>query len=232
MCKYISVNTVGCRNTIENKVCSALLTTTSLSYCQYFSDSTRSALYHPHMSVTYLSHPCFLSKTVFLPQCSYQNRLFVIVVTDLLFPLILHRSVCKGKACFTLTTRLGHQWVWPPFWSLSRYAFLWTSMCQNWSLDDKMQTGAGNWFPASVLWVFMVWNISFGNGVQWYLWSLNHQYLCNFYVLIFKKVKDQWIKYYLNSVILLCLNLKSVVKQNTKMKSCIDHIQPVQANNV
>lgn len=81
-------------------------------------------------------------------------------------------------------------------------------MCQNWSLDDKLQTGAGDWFPASVLWVFMVWNISFGDGVHWYLWILlNHQYLCNFYVLIFKKVKDQWIKYSLNSVILFVLCL-------------------------
>lgn len=64
VCKYISVNTVGRRNTIENKVRSALLTTTSLSCCQYFSDSTISALYHPHMSVTDLSHQCFYQKTV------------------------------------------------------------------------------------------------------------------------------------------------------------------------
>lgn len=202
MCKYISINTVGCRNTIENKVCSALLTTTSLSYCQYFSDSTRSALYHLYMSVTYLSHPCFYQKIVSVPQCSCQN----ICNCNLLVPFILHRSVCKGKACFTLTTWLCHQRVWPPFWLLSGYMFLWTSVCQNWSLDDKLQTGAGNWFPASVLRVFMVWNISFGNGVHWNLWSLNHQYLCKFYVLIFKKVKDQWIKYSLNSVILLSSN--------------------------
>lgn len=204
MCKYISVNTVGCRNTIENKVCSALLTTTSLSYCQYFSDWTLSALYHPHMSVTDLSHPFFKSQNC--SSLSAPAKIFVIVVIDLLSPFILHRFVCKGKACFTSTTWLGHQWVWPPFWLRSGYVFLWTSMCQNWSLDDKLRTGAGDWFPASVLWVFMVWNISFGDGVHWYLWSLNHQYLCNFYVLIFKKVKDQWIKYSLNSVILLWSN--------------------------
>lgn len=154
------------------------------------------------------SHVCdrpepsmFLSKNCF--SLSAPAKIFVIVVLDLLFPFILHRSVCKGKACFTLTTWLGHQWVWPTFWFQSGYVFLWTTMCQNWSLDGKLQTGAGKSFPASVLWVFMVWNISFGNGVHWYLWSLNHQYLCNFYVLIFKKVKDQWIKYSLNSVILL-----------------------------
>lgn len=41
-------------------------------------------------------------------------KIFVIVVSDLLFPFVLHRSVCKGKACFTLTTWLGHLWVWPP----------------------------------------------------------------------------------------------------------------------
>lgn len=121
MCKYINVKTVGCRNTIENKVCSALLTTTSLSYCLYFSDSTLNALYHPHMSVTYLSHPCFYQKLfLFL---SAPAKIFVIVGTDLFFPVILHRSVCKGKACFTLTTWLGHQWVWAPFWLLSGYVF-------------------------------------------------------------------------------------------------------------
>lgn len=38
----------------------------------------------------------------------------------------------------------------------------------------------------------------------------NHQYLCNFYVLIFKKVKDQWIKYSPTSVIILCSGLKSL----------------------
>lgn len=154
---------------------------------------------------------------VFIKNCftfSTPAKTFVIVVIDL-FPFFLHRAVCKGKACFTFITWLGHQWVWPPFWSRSGYVFLWTSMCQNWSLDDKLQRGAGNWFPASVLWVFMVWNISFGNGVHWYLWSLNHQYLCNFYVLIFKKVKDQWIKYSLNSVILLWSNSTSLVKQTS-----------------
>lgn len=138
----------------------------------------------------------FLSKTLSL---SAPAKIFVIVVSDLLFPFVPHRPVCKGKACFTLTTWLGHQWVWPQLWSLSGYVFLWTSVCQNWSLDDKLPTGAGDWFPASVLRVFIVWNISFGNGVHWYLWSLNHHYLCIFYVLIFKKVKDQWIKYSLNS---------------------------------
>lgn len=70
-----------------------------ISYCQYFSDSTRSALYQSHMSMTYLSHPCFYQK-LFL-SFSAPAKIFVIVSTDLLFPLILHRSVCKGKACFT-----------------------------------------------------------------------------------------------------------------------------------
>ena len=107
---------------------------------------TRSALYHLYMSVTYLSHPCFYQKIVSVPQCSCQN----ICNCNHLLPFILHRSVCKGKACFMLTTWLCHQWVWPPFWLLSGYVFLWTSVCQNWSLDDKLQTGAGNWFPAPV----------------------------------------------------------------------------------
>lgn len=70
-----------------------------------------------------------------------------------------------------------HQRMQSPFWLLCLYG---ASVCQNWSLDDKLQTGTGNEVPAPVLQVFIVWNISFGNGVHWYLWLLNHQYLCNF----------------------------------------------------
>lgn len=44
----------------------------------------------------------------------------------------------------------------------------------------------------------------------------NHQYLCNFYVLIFKKVKDQWIKYSPTSVIILCSGLKSLSSKTLK----------------
>lgn len=206
MCKYINVKTVGCRNTIENKVCSALLTTTSLSYCLYFSDSTLNALYHPHMSVTYLSHPCFYQKLfLFL---SAPAKIFVIVGTDLLFPFILHRSVCKGKACFTLTTWLGHQWVWAPFWLLSGYVFfnIYKHQCVRIgpSMTNCRQGQATDFL---LLCYEYLWCEIYHLAMVYIdIWSLNHQYLCNFYVLIFKKLKDQWIKYSLNSVIVLCSN--------------------------
>lgn len=142
---------------------------TTTSYCQYFSDSI--PIYRSEPSMFFLKSDFSFSASA---------KTFVIVAADLFFPFIFHRSVCKGKACWLRDTAISGL--------RSGYVFLWTTVCQNWSLDDKLQTGAGNWFPASVLWVFMVWNISFGNGVHWYLWSLN-QYLCNFYVLIFQKRK-------------------------------------------
>lgn len=131
VCKYLSI-TVGCRNTIENKVCSALLTTTSLSCCLWFNDvcSLSSSRYMWH------TWAMFLSKNSF--SLSAPAKTFVTVVLNLLFLFIHHRSVCKGKACFTLTTWPGRQWVQPVFWFQSRCVFLWTTMCQNWSLDDKI----------------------------------------------------------------------------------------------
>lgn len=223
VCKYININTVGCRSTIENKVCSTLLTTTSLSCCRYFSDWKISALYHPHVSDR-AEPSMFLSNNSF--SLSAPAKMFLIEVLDLPF-FTLGRSVCEGKACLTLTTWLGHQVGATPFWFPKRVCvFMNNSVRIGPSMINCSQEQAKNiFFSAPVLWVFIVWNISFGNGVHWYLWSLNHQYLCIFYVLIFKKVKDQRIKGSWTLWFFCWSNWKCALKEN--QGSFTFHILPV-----
>lgn len=143
VCKYININTVGCRSTIENKVCSALLTTTSLSCCRYFSDWKISALYHPHVSDR-AEPSMFLSKNSF--SLSAPAKMFLIGVLDL--PIFtLGRSVCEGKACLTLATWLGHQVGATPFWFPKRVCvFMNNSVRIGPSIINCSQEQAKNFF--------------------------------------------------------------------------------------
>lgn len=142
------VNTSCCRNTIESEVRSALLTTTSFSI-----DSVPLFFF---FFFDILIKICF--------SLSVSAEIFVSVVPP---PPILHRPVCKRQRML----HVDHV-TWP---SAGVTPPLWLQMCfyGHWcvrispSVMNRRHGQVDEFLP--LCFDFMVWNISFGSGVRWYL---------------------------------------------------------------
>lgn len=138
------VNTSCCRNTIESEVRSTLLTTTSFNID---------------------SDPLFFD--ILIKICfslSASAEIFVPVVPR---PPILHRPVCKRQRML----HVDHV-TWP---SAGVTPPLWLQMCFYGHRRVRIGPSVMNHRCGQVdeflllYFDFMVWNISFGSGVRWYL---------------------------------------------------------------
>lgn len=141
------VNMSCCRNTIESEVRSALLTTTSFN-------------------IEY-SVPLFFFFDILIKICfslSVSAEMFVSVFPH---PPILHRSVCKRQCML----HVDHV-TWP---SAGVTPPLWLQMCFYGhrcvrigpSVMNRRRGQVDKFLP--LCFDLMMWNISFGSGVRWYL---------------------------------------------------------------
>lgn len=199
------VNMMCCRNTIESEVRSALLTTTSFN-----TDS-----------VPLLSHR-YTHQSLFLPQPFSQSICKCSPPPIFLFFIDLF---VKGNACFMLTMLPGHRRVWPPP--------IWLQMCFYGCWRVRIGPSAMNCRHGQVdkclplCFDFMVWIYIILAVVYIDIWSLNHQYLCNFYVLIFTSGKGSIKTSLKQTLTLSCITYRHISKSGvwdllTIIHLCVD----------